>query len=99
MSPLDAVVSRPGVSTFIVEFVASFRCKVKEPSLGLKCEAEGEEEGKGETEKVSRGGPILPGLIMNFPHSNRSTHLITTTSQDLTNDDNPTAVSPPSTAR
>ena len=64
ISPLDAVVSRPGVSTFMVDFVASFRCKVKEPSRGLKWEAEGEEEGKGEVEKVSRGGAILPGLIM-----------------------------------
>ena len=36
ISPLDAVASRPGVSSFIVDFVASFRCKVKEPSRGLK---------------------------------------------------------------
>jgi len=84
ISPLDAVVSRPGVSTFIVDFVASSRCKVREPSRGLKWEAEGEEEGRGETEKVSRGGPILPGLIMDFPHSNRPTHLITTISSTMT---------------
>jgi len=57
------------VSNFIVDIVASLRCRVKEPSRGLKWEADGEEGGKGETEKVSRGGPILPGLIIDFPHS------------------------------
>lgn len=36
ISPLDAVVSRPGVSIFIVDFAASFLCNVKEPSRGLK---------------------------------------------------------------
>jgi hypothetical protein len=64
------VVSRPGVPIFIVDLEASFRCKVKEPSRGLKWEVEGEEEGKGEVEKVNRGGPILPSLIMAFPRLN-----------------------------
>lgn len=40
------------------------------------------EEGKGEVEKVNRGGPILPSLIMDFPRSKHpllpyATHLIT----------------------
>lgn len=35
MSPLDAVVSKPGVSIFIAVLAGSFRCKVKEPSRGL----------------------------------------------------------------
>lgn len=69
ISPLDAVVSRPGVSIFIVDFAASFRCKVKEPRRGFKWEDKGAEEGKGEVQKVNRGGPILPSLIMDFPRS------------------------------
>ena len=59
MSPLDAVVSMPGVSIFIVVFVESFRCKVKEPSRGLKWAEEGGEVDGGKVEKVNRGGPIL----------------------------------------
>lgn len=71
----------------MVDFVASFRCKVKEPSRGLKWEAEGEEEGKGETEKVSRGGPILPGQIINshtqttHPSDNHISSTMTITGQ------------------
>lgn len=74
ISPLDAVVSRPGVSIFIVDLAASFRCNVKEPSRGLKWEVEGE-EGKGEVEKVNRGGPILPSLTMGFPHSKHPSYV------------------------
>lgn len=88
MRPLDAVVSRPGVSSFIVDFAGSFLCKVKKPSRGLKWEVEGEEEGKGEVEKVNRGCPILLSLIMVFPHSEpslppRTTDPITTTSSTM----------------
>ena len=36
MSPLDAVVSKPGVSIFIEVFPASFLCRVKEPRRGLE---------------------------------------------------------------
>jgi hypothetical protein len=67
MNPLDAVVSRPGVSIFIEVSVASFRCKVKEPSRGFKWEDEGGEADGEDMEKVSRGGPILPSLIIGFP--------------------------------
>jgi len=103
ISPLDAVVSRPGVSIFIVVVAASPRCKVKEPSRGFKWEDEGEEEGKGEVEKVNRGGPILLSLIMDFPrlgrphqsglrHSSDNNHI-------SIDDVSPKAVLPPSTAR
>jgi hypothetical protein len=67
ISPLDAVVSKPGVSIFIADFAASFRCKVKEPSRGLKWGDEETEEGEDEVVKVNRGGPILPSLTMGFP--------------------------------
>ena len=75
ISPLDAVVSRPGVSIFIVVLVASLRCRVKEPSRGLKWECEGGEVDGGDAEKVNRGGPILPSLIMCFPPSNHPPQL------------------------
>lgn len=65
MSPLDAVVSKPGVSIFIVVLSASFRCKVKEPSRGSK---EGSGVDGGNVEKVNRGGLILPSLTLDFPH-------------------------------
>lgn len=67
MSPLDAVVNRPGVSIFIVVWVASFRCRVKHPTRGLKWEDEGGEEDGGNVVNVNRGGPILPSLTMGFP--------------------------------
>lgn len=71
MSPLDAVVSRPGVSTPIVVFAVSPRCKVREPSRGSKWEDNGDGEGEGKVEKVNRGGPMLLSLIMAFPHLER----------------------------
>lgn len=69
MRPLDAVVSRPGVSILIVDLVGSFRSKVKEPIRGLKWEDEGGEVDGGKVVKVNRGGPILPSLIISFPRS------------------------------
>jgi hypothetical protein len=70
MSPLDAVVSRPGVSIFIVVSVAPSRCRVKHPSRGLEWEDEGGEGDGSNRENVNRGGAILPSLIMGFPRLN-----------------------------
>lgn len=73
------------MSIFIVDFATSSRCRVKEPSRGLKWEDGGDEEGKGEVEKVNREGPILPSLIIDFSRSKLpllcltpTRHLITT---------------------
>ena len=87
---------------FIVDLEASFRCKVKEPSRGLKWEAEGEEEGKGEVEKVNRGGPILPSLIMGFSRSNLVSCAFCHSSDNnhiSVDDGSPTTVLPSSAAR